>query len=167
VATLAVTAAVAAFLAFVPGAVPAQAVPADAVLRNFEISGDFALTIDGKEQPKAELYFSESARAFLLIAPEFPSPLLVSAPTQSVDSLDLMKVAKQPSGTIDLLADAVLEPAGKYKVDGPNIEFTYAGRNSGSARAHICSASTPAPSSSLTIRRTSARRATTTRMLPS
>ena len=128
VATLAVTAAVAAFLAFVPGAVPAQAVPADAVLRNFEISGDFALTIDGKEQPKAELYFSESARAFLLIAPEFPSPLLVSAPTQSVDSLDLMKVAKQPSGTIDLLADAVLEPAGKYKVDGPNIEFSYAGK---------------------------------------
>ena len=62
----------------------AQTVPADAVLRNFELSGDFVLAIDGKEQPKAEIYFSESARAYVLIAAEFPSPILVSAPTQSV-----------------------------------------------------------------------------------
>jgi thiol-disulfide isomerase/thioredoxin len=125
---LAVVLATAAFLSFVPGAVPAQAVPADAVLRHFEISGDFALAIDGKEQPKAEIYFSDTARAYLLIASEFASPVLVSAPTQSVDTIDLMKVAKQPSGTIDLLADAVLQPAGKYRVDGPNIEFTYSGK---------------------------------------
>lgn len=123
-----VVSAFAALLAFLPGVVPAQAVPADAVLRNFEISGDFALAIDGKELPKAEIYFSDTARAYLLIASEFASPVLVSAPTQSVDTIDLMKVAKQPSGTIDLLADAVLQPAGKYKVDGPNIEFTYSGK---------------------------------------
>ncbi len=106
----------------------AQTVPADAVLRNFELSGDFVLAIDGKEQPKAEIYFSESARAYVLIAAEFPSPILVSAPTQSVDTIDLMKVSKQPNGVIDLLADAVFEPAGKYKVEGPNIEFSYAGK---------------------------------------
>ncbi|MDQ1348007.1 MAG: hypothetical protein QG573_1381 [Acidobacteriota bacterium] len=106
----------------------AQTVPADAVLRNFELSGDFVLAIDGKEQPKAEIYFSESARAYVLIAAEFPSPILVSAPTQSVDTIDLMKVSKQPNGVIDLLADAVFEPAGKYRVEGPNIEFSYAGK---------------------------------------
>lgn len=106
----------------------AQTVPADAVLRNFELSGDFVLAIDGKEQPKAEIYFSESARAYVLIAAGFPSPILVSAPTQSVDTIDLMKVSKQPNGVIDLLADAVFEPAGKYKVEGPNIEFSYAGK---------------------------------------
>lgn len=106
----------------------AQSVPADAVLRNFELSGDFVLAIDGKEQPKAEIYFSESARAYVLIAAEFPSPILVSAPTQSVDTIDLMKVSKQPNGVIDLLADAVFEPAGKYRVEGPNIEFSYAGK---------------------------------------
>ena len=106
----------------------AQTVPADAVLRNFELSGDFVLAIDGKAQPKAEIYFSESARAYVLIAAEFPSPILVSAPTQSVDTIDLMKVSKQPNGVIDLLADAVFEPAGKYKVEGPNIEFSYAGK---------------------------------------
>ena len=106
----------------------AQSVPADAVLRNFELSGDFVLAIDGKEQPKAEIYFSESARAYVLIAAEFPSPILISAPTQSVDTIDLMKVSKQPNGVIDLLADAVFEPAGKYRVEGPNIEFSYAGK---------------------------------------
>ena len=46
--------------AAVPPATPAaaQSIPSDAVLRNFEISGDFILLIDGKEQPKAEVYFS-------------------------------------------------------------------------------------------------------------
>ena len=116
--------------AAVPPATPAaaQSVPSDAVLRNFEISGDFILLIDGKEQPKAEVYFSETARSFLLIASDFPSPILITAATQSVDAVDLMKVAKQPTGTIDLLADAVMQPAGKYAVDGPNIAFTYSGK---------------------------------------
>jgi len=128
VASLALIAALAASATFLPGVAPAQVVPSDAVLRNFEISGDWALAIDGKQQPRAEIYFSETARAFLLIAAEFASPILVSAPTQSLDTIDLMKVAKQLSGTIDLLADAVLQPAGKYKVDGPNIDFTYSGK---------------------------------------
>ena len=116
--------------AAVPPATPAaaQSIPSDAVLRNFEISVDFILLIDGKEQPKAEGYFSETARSFLLIASEFPSPILITAATQSVDTVDLMKVAKQPTGTIDLLADAVMQPAGKYAVDGPNIAFTYSGK---------------------------------------
>jgi thiol-disulfide isomerase/thioredoxin len=111
-----------------PSAGSAASAPADAVLRNFEISGDFKVAIDGKDQPKAEIYLSETARAYILMTSEFPSPLLVSAPTQSVDTVDLMKVAKQPTGTIDLLADAVLEPVGKYTVDGPNIDFTFAGK---------------------------------------
>ncbi len=113
-----------------PAAAPAasQGVPSDAVLRNFEISGDFQLAIDGKDLPKAEIYLSATARAYILMASELPSPVLVSAATQSIDTIDLMKVAKQPNGTIDLLADAVLEPAGKYAVDGPNMTFTYAGK---------------------------------------
>lgn len=124
----AAVAALAVLAAFTAGALAAQSVPADAVLRNFELSGDFVLAIDGKEQPKAEIYFSESARAYILIASDFPSPILISAATQSVDTIDLMKVAKQPTGTIDLLADAVMQPAGKYAVDGPNISFGYSGR---------------------------------------
>lgn len=136
--TLARLAGIAAIIAFAagganaaapPAAPPAaRAVPSDAVLRNFELSGDFILVVDGKEQPKAEIYQSEPARAFVVIASELVSPLLISAATQSVDTVDLMKVAKQPSGAIDLLADAVLQPAGRYKVDGPNIEFTYSGK---------------------------------------
>ncbi|MEO8195518.1 MAG: thioredoxin family protein [Thermoanaerobaculia bacterium] len=116
--------------AAVPPASPAgaQSVPADAVLRNFELSGDWVVSIDGKDQPKAEIYFSETARAFVLITSDFPSPILITAATQSVDTIDLMKVAKQPTGTIDLLADAVMQPAGKYAVDGPNISFSYSNR---------------------------------------
>lgn len=134
-ARLAGTAAIIAFAACGANAAPppaappaARAVPSDAVLRNFELSGDFILVVDGKEQPKAEIYQSEPARAFVVMASDLASPILISAATQSVDTVDLMKVAKQPSGAIDLLADAVLQPAGRYKVDGPNIEFTYSGK---------------------------------------
>lgn len=118
----------ASFALLAAGTAAAQAVPPDAVMRNFEISGDFIAQIDGKEQAKTELYFSETARAFLLISSDFTSPVLISVASQGVDSVDLMKVAKQPNGTIDLLADAVLQPVGKYTIDGPNISFVVAGK---------------------------------------
>ncbi|MEO8275066.1 MAG: thioredoxin domain-containing protein [Thermoanaerobaculia bacterium] len=115
-------------LVLAPAPTAAQGVPSDAVLRNFELSGDFLLMLDGKEQTKAEIYFSDSARAYLVLDSGFASPILIAAPTQSVQTVDLMKVAKQPAGTIDLLADAILKEEGKYTVNGANIEFTYSGK---------------------------------------
>lgn len=109
-------------------AVRAQAVPADAVLSDFAASGDYVLRVDDKPSLKAEIYHSEKARAILVIAPELDSPLLVNVPAKSVEILDLMKVSKRPDGMIDVLADAVLQPAGGYEIAGTEVTFQVFGR---------------------------------------
>jgi thiol-disulfide isomerase/thioredoxin len=111
-----------------PLSAQAQAVPSDAHFRGFELNNDFIVVLAGKELPKAELYLSESARAYLVIASDLPSPLLINAPAGTVETVDLMKVSRRPDGTIDLLADATLDPAGKYQIRENEIEFTVSGK---------------------------------------
>jgi thiol-disulfide isomerase/thioredoxin len=106
----------------------AQAVPADAFFRGFEPNGDFLLTIAGKEEPKAEILRSESARSYLILSSELASPILVNVPGGTVETVQLMKVARQPDGTVDLLADATLAAGGKFQVQGANIEFQIDGK---------------------------------------
>ncbi|MEA2694864.1 MAG: hypothetical protein QOJ16_4251 [Acidobacteriota bacterium] len=103
----------------------AQGMPSDAVLKNFKPNGDYTLVIDGKEVPNAEVYFSERVPAFLVMCSKLPSPVLLSVSSQTAETLQLMKVAKQPDGTIDVLADAALAPQGAITVstDGA-VSFT-------------------------------------------
>lgn len=103
-----VAAALAAPAAFAQGA--------DSVLRGFEPTGDWILKLDGKELAKARVYDSQRAQALLLLASELPSPVLVDRNGRDVSVLDLLKVSEKPDGSIDLLADAVLEPAGGYEI---------------------------------------------------
>lgn len=107
----------------------AQGVPSDGHFRGFEPNADFRPVIAGRVDPKAELFLSSSARAFLLLSAELPSPVLVHVGATTVETVDLMKVARQVDGTIDLLADATLEAAGKFKIDGEEIEFNVAGKS--------------------------------------
>ena len=120
-------AAVAASLAALP--VHAQSAGADAFLSDFRVSGEYVVEIGGRPQPKAELYYSERARAFLIKSSELPSPVLVSPSAKEVQSLDLMKVALRPDGVIDVLADAVLSPEGEFRIDGESILFRAAGKD--------------------------------------
>ena len=111
-----------------PVAAAAQGVPADSVLRGFQPIGDYLLEVGGKDAAKAEIFQSESAVAILVLASEFPSPVLLNPRTQQVLTLDLMRVARQADGSIDILADAVLAPSGQFEVAGENVVFTVAGR---------------------------------------
>jgi thiol-disulfide isomerase/thioredoxin len=118
-------------LALGPGAtapLAAQGAPADGVLRGFQPIGDYLLEVDGKESTKAEVFQSESAVAILILAPEFPSPVLLSPRTRQVVTLDLMRVARQGDGSVDVLADAVLAPAGQFEVAGETVVFAAADR---------------------------------------
>jgi len=123
IATALVTAALA--------AAPAHAQPSavDAFLADFRVSGEYVVEINGRPQPKAELYFSERARAFLIKSSELPSPVLVSPSAKEVQSLDLMKVLVRPDGAIDVLADAVLTPEGAFRLDGESIAFRAGGKD--------------------------------------
>lgn len=110
-------------------AAPLAAQPADAFLSGFVLSGDYVIEIGGQEQPKAELYYSERARSFLIRSSELPSPILISPAAREVQSLDLMKVAVRTDGSIDILADAALAPEGGFRVVDDSIVFRAAGKD--------------------------------------
>ena len=108
--------------------VPAFAQPSDSVLKDFRPIGELMLEIDGNVVKDAEIYHSEGAVAYLLIAPQFSSPLMVSPRTRSVESVHLMKVYKKDDGTIDILADAELSTVGPFNVSGGEVTFNVDGR---------------------------------------
>lgn len=106
----------------------AQGVPPDSLLRDFQPSGDYLLVVDGKEIPQAEIYRSERAAAFLILTSALPAPVLLVPGSWQVATVHIMKVAKRPDGTVDLLADAILEPQGRFEMDGQEVVFTVEGR---------------------------------------
>jgi len=112
----------------VPAVSRAQSVPSDSVLRGFEPSGDFVLIVDGKAVPKAEIYQNDKVPAILVLTSALPSPVLLTPRAGTVETVHIMKIAKQKDGTVDLLADAVLAPIGQFQRDGENVAFTDEGR---------------------------------------
>lgn len=121
-----------ALLAAAPAA--AWRVGADNVLRDFERTGDYVLIVEGKQVP-AEIYFSQRAAAILIISSSFPSPVMLSSGSGSVTTVNLMKVAKKPDGSIDLLADAQLAPQGLIEIADEENHFKVDGRSATLATA--------------------------------
>jgi thiol-disulfide isomerase/thioredoxin len=105
----------------------AQGIPSDSVLKGFQPSGDYVLVVDGKPVPAAEIYQNE-VPAILVLSSALPSPVLLTPGAGKVETVHIMKVAKQTDGTVDLLADAVLAPIGQFEPAGENVTFTYEGR---------------------------------------
>jgi thiol-disulfide isomerase/thioredoxin len=124
----AVLSALVAFAAAVATTSTAVAQTVDSLLADFEPSGDWLLTIDGQEKPKARIYYSKVARAIIIRAADFPSPVLLDVPGRSVQTLDLMKVAERVDGSIDVLADAALQPSGALTLAGKEASFAVAGK---------------------------------------
>ncbi len=106
----------------------AHAQTADSLLSGFEPSGDWVLRVGGAEVPKARIYFARRAQALLIRSAEFESPVLIDLRGREVKTVDLMKVAERPDGRIDLLADAMLEPAGALTPDRTGAAFTVGGK---------------------------------------
>lgn len=109
-----------------PGAAAQQA-PADAVLRDFQPTGDYILEIDGQEYPKAKIYQSQAAAAILIRAAVLDSPVLLSPRAGSVESVSIMSLNMQSTGAIDILADAQLIPQGRFRIEGEEIAFSAEG----------------------------------------
>jgi thiol-disulfide isomerase/thioredoxin len=108
-------------------AASAQGVPSDATLRGFQPNGDYVLVVNGNPVPGAEIYKNDLP-AILILTSALPSPVLMTPRSGSVATVNLMKVAKQKDGSVDLLADAVLAPVGPFQLDGSNPTFTYQGK---------------------------------------
>lgn len=92
-------------------------VPADAVLRDFEPAGAIAMELGGETLDRAEVFFSERAVAYLVIAPELESALLISPRSGAVEGIDPAMLEVRSDGTVDVLASAVLTPLGTFEID--------------------------------------------------
>ena len=111
-------------------ALPAQAqgVPSDSVFRGFQRSGEYLLMVNSKVDKGAEIYVNASIPAYLIIATALPTPVLLTPRAGTVETVSIMKIAKQKDGSVDLLADATLAPQGKFKLEGERVLFTSEGR---------------------------------------
>jgi thiol-disulfide isomerase/thioredoxin len=99
--------------------------PPDEVLKDFKINGDFVLEVDGEVLRGSEIFFSERAVAYLVMAPDLSSPIMISPRTRTVESVHLMKVMKKNGGaSVDILADAELTPISSFKLQDSNVVFT-------------------------------------------
>lgn len=99
-------------------ALPAVAQPTpDPMFRDFEPIGQFALTIDGTAEPKAEIYQSERARAILVISSDLPEPLMFNLRSRQLEKVSFMSLAKRDDGTYDILADAEIAPVTVFSVN--------------------------------------------------
>lgn len=101
---------------------------ADAVLRGFVPSGDFIFEYDNEELFDAEIYFSQSAVAYLIMTNKVDLPLMVSPRSQAVESVNLMKVVKKDDGTIDILADAMLSRIASFSLSGQEVVWAMDGK---------------------------------------
>ena len=110
-------------------AAPLAAQPApDPLFQGFEPTGAYSLSIAGKAVRGAEIYHSERARALLLLSSELESPLLVNLRSRRVESVGFLSLAKRPNGTIDILADAEISPAGSFAIADEGVSLTVGGK---------------------------------------
>jgi thiol-disulfide isomerase/thioredoxin len=109
-------------------AVAGAQAPADAVFSGFEPNGEFLFELDGQELSHAEVFYGERSGAFLIMAPELSSPLLLGTRTGTVESVHLMKVAKRENGTVDLLADAAFDQGGRFRLENHEVLFEVKGK---------------------------------------
>lgn len=117
------------FAAVLAFAVAALAQPAvDSVFKDFERTGDYLLTVDGKPVPSAEIYRNDDLPAYLLLSAAFPAPVLLTPRSMAVETVPMVKIVRQKDGTVAFAADAEMKPQGEFKLVGDKVVFTAAGK---------------------------------------
>lgn len=97
-------------------------------LVGFQNHGDYMLSVDGKPVPAAEIYKNEKVPAILVLTSALPTPVLLTPRAGTVEKINVMKVAKQPDGTVNLLPSPTVGMIGSFKTQGENVNFTYDNR---------------------------------------
>jgi thiol-disulfide isomerase/thioredoxin len=105
-----------------------QAIPSDNVLRGFQRTGEFLLLINGQADSKAEVYVNRNIPAYLILPSAGLSPILITPGAGKVETVPMPKVARKQDGTVDLLADAVMKPQGKFQLVGERVDFNSEGK---------------------------------------
>jgi len=102
--------------------------PAQEAMNGFLPIDKFIFMIDGEPDSEAEVFQSQAAGAYLVLASSVESPVLVQARSAAVSTVNLMKVDRQANGSVNLLAGAALGSLGKFAIAGDGIKFSVDGR---------------------------------------
>jgi thiol-disulfide isomerase/thioredoxin len=97
-------------------------------MRDFQLIGDYVLVIAGKQVP-ADIYQNPHAAAILIIASALPSPVLLSPPSNSAQTVNLMKVDRKPGGTVDLLPGSALAYLSGLEISDEGVGFKVEGKS--------------------------------------
>jgi len=92
-------------------------------LSSFLLQDDYLVVIDAAEDAEGQVFFSQSARAYLVITPTLSSPVLMWPRSGNLEKVNLMKVDKQPNGSINLLPGAGTGTIGKFEATQATIRF--------------------------------------------
>jgi thiol-disulfide isomerase/thioredoxin len=106
----------------------AQAPLAAQTLSGFTPSEDYQIEIDGQAAPTAKVYWSQSARMFLIVVKDMPTPLLVEPMSRQVRSVPLVKLASRPDGSVGILEGAAMTTKGTVDTTEGVASFTTDGR---------------------------------------
>ena len=96
-------------------------------LRGFQLVGDYQLFLQGQEAAGAQLYLSRTAGAFLVIADDLPSPVLLSARNQTSYKVQLLKISPTGEDTLDLLPGALFGSPMPFRQIRGGLEFAVDG----------------------------------------
>lgn len=105
----------------------AQGAP-DPLFKDFEQIGQFALVIDDQVQENAEIFKCDAAGAILVMCPTLEQPILFNLRSRQIAKVPIMSLAQRPGGTVDILADASLVPAGTFSVGSEGASVNVDGR---------------------------------------
>lgn len=106
----------------------AQGAAPDPLFKDFQQIGTFSLKIDDEIQEDADIFQSEAAAAILVMCPELDQPILFNLRSRQIAKVPIMSLAKRPTGSVDILADASLVPAGTFSVNAEGASVNLNGR---------------------------------------
>lgn len=100
-------------------------------MEGFRPTSDYVFQLEGATDEDAEVFVQGQGAAFLILSDAVESPLLVQPREGDVKTVSLLKVARQPDGTVNLLPNAVASSAGPFTVDLEGVTFEVDGRSAG------------------------------------
>lgn len=108
---------------------PALAQPPGAVAYGLDLDDGMQLVIGGEVVEDAEIYRTQTPPAFMVMSPKLPAPILLKPRGGTVETLDIMRLARRPNGMWDVLQGATLKPQGRFRLDGGDVLFTVEDRS--------------------------------------
>ena len=92
-------------------------------LREFELTGQYMLYVEGKAIPSAKIYRSSQAFAYLVVTDQFDVAVLVLQRKRCVESVTPEEMEERKDGTVDLKKDVVPCSLGSFQIEGPDVAF--------------------------------------------